>query len=122
MGLGNAFESAVPAAPRSGQQVAAFGYTGNENGGVVVNLVPCPECAAAVEDGAACQLSCAASPARSSGLLSPPPVSWRQDRIRRKRHDRAGGGLPGRAQDLRHHHDQYDRARCHPGVRSRMPG
>jgi len=52
MGLGNAFESAVPAAPRSGQQVAAFGYTGNENGGVVVNLVPCPECAAAVEGGA----------------------------------------------------------------------
>lgn len=47
------FESSDPnAAPRNGQHVPVSGFTGNENTGVGVLLVPCPECSAAVEDGA----------------------------------------------------------------------
>lgn len=46
------FESSVPETPRSGQNVAVMGLVDNENPGVVVALVPCSECAAAVEDGA----------------------------------------------------------------------
>jgi hypothetical protein len=46
------FESSVPATPRNGQNVSATAFTDNENQGVVVALVPCPECSAAVEDGA----------------------------------------------------------------------
>lgn len=46
------FESSVAAQPRNGQQITVLGFTGNENTGVVVSLVPCPECSAAVEEGA----------------------------------------------------------------------
>jgi hypothetical protein len=44
------FDSAAPEPPRNGAYVTAVGFTENENAGVVVALVPCPECGAAVEE------------------------------------------------------------------------
>jgi hypothetical protein len=48
--MAKGFDSSAPAAPRQGQNAAVLGYTDNENQGVSVVLVPCPECSAAVED------------------------------------------------------------------------
>jgi hypothetical protein len=48
--MAQGFESSAPEAPRNGQNVQVLGFTDNENQGVSVVLVPCPECAAAVED------------------------------------------------------------------------
>lgn len=50
--MAKGFESSVAETPRSGQQISVLGFTDNENPGVVVSLVPCSECGAAVEDGA----------------------------------------------------------------------
>lgn len=50
--MAKGFESSVPEQPRSGQQVSVVALADNENPGVVVALVPCPTCSAAVEDGA----------------------------------------------------------------------
>lgn len=45
------FESSVPETPRSGQSVGVYGVTDNENGGVVINVAPCPTCSAVAEVG-----------------------------------------------------------------------
>jgi hypothetical protein len=48
--MAKGFDSSAPEAPRNGQNVAVLGFTDNENQGVSIVLVPCPECSAAVED------------------------------------------------------------------------
>ena len=47
---GKGFDSTAPETPRDGQYVPVTGYTDNENQGVTVALVPCPECSGAVEE------------------------------------------------------------------------